>query len=326
MLAQIHREQMNISYSTNHMIYDLIEERTKCNNKLFDRNIQFQIDRWGRINTTFSIMKKYINLSMISHFDNSNPIEHYFDSVEIVEHRIKIFDNLNSTIIKIIWELFDRYKQNRIDCVTKICEQLIDWYNGEDTNILTNIQIIAYIMFINTLELFHIRILEQLISLKNKVGENPDAIFILGEYFSLDVESFDIMFNHTNCDLREFFKNEYCSHSIVCVITDMISVYDPEGITDLIEESIKRLGKTIEHRREYLQIKQKYPIQSMTDDTYCIFHCVEFILQTSKIDWTKQSIDKWIILSDQSNKKITFNLVVDRIHNLIMQKTENILL
>lgn len=127
-------------------------------------------------------------------------------------------------------------------------------------------------------------------------------------------------------EIKSYHKDDYPAHSTIHIITnDCIYSYDPDKEETIDENTdsssdddtteqidpITRFAHIL--FLKHIEIDSEYSIQSLTEDTYCIFHCIWFIIRLIDIadcKLTSDNIDKISDYIDQINKITNFDSVM----------------
>lgn len=297
----IHEIHMEISYDQNHCIYQYIENIINSSCFKFDRQNIMTINKFKRFDTGLQIINNNINLSYIDMKSISNDekilllfnkCDRTYLNQQIESDRENSSKGFTDENLLIIHDMFNEYEYN----VSMGIDTTIKWIMNKyfsvkyilqsqknkisSTNIINEIIMTIYVL--GLMEWFHIMIFNY--NFNNLNGNNK---IILCEI--LDIE-LNLLMDYDIGSLNTFLKNEYCSHSVVYIFEDAnLYVFDPD-----LDESTKvdkdlinvydRLCFILNKKNKTLDIILKNPIQSLLDDNYCIFHCIEFMLNLANFN------------------------------------------
>lgn len=235
--------------------------------------------------------------------------------VLIKEYEDYVLDNYpyfvssQTQISRICEWVFDKYEKLRILYESDDSSQRHDSKTGELLVTDVNVEFISTLLFLGTLEWFHLMIIGMMVDrLRSESGDR--CILIPGEETTIEHEHMAI---YSMQDIRDFFSIEYSSHATVYVVNkQQISIFDPDGDdkknrNDADEEKysvlVDKLCLVLE--KEYVPIDLHPSIQTLTDDQYCIFHCIAFILRLIEMiddDYSTESFHRFIKYVDDVNK------------------------
>lgn len=202
--------------------------------------------------------------------------------------------------------LRDLYKStDQIDCKN----ELLDPGVTDETS-----EFISLMVFLGLIEWFHLLVIKMTVMTERENNDNK-CLIVLGEETVIEYEHMTSYSIHV---IVEFFTSQYNSHSIVYLISDKyISVYDPDVDKGKIATQIDQLcGVTF---TQYLSIELIPSIQSLTDDQYCIFHSINFILRLVEMideEITPEKISNFMKYIQQLNKITNFRDVCTFIKTL----------
>lgn len=201
-----------------------------------------------------------------------------------------------------------------------------------------NSTFISMMLFLGMLEWFHLLIIRMMID-NLKETTNNRCLLISGEDTTIEYEHMDA---YSLQDIRMFFTSEYSSHATIYLIDNHhISMFDPDrddkknycsNDNDFLDHTpnempIDKLSLVLE--KEYVPMDINPSIQTLTDDQYCIFHCIDFILKIIEMiddDYSIQSLEKFTKYINGINKimKIsdvrTFVKTLDAKANFFIEK------
>ena len=173
-----------------------------------------------------------------------------------------------------------------------------------------NIEFAGMSLFLGTLEWFHILVIRMMVDeLKSGPDNGDKCALILGEETIIEHE---YMSSYSMSEIREFFSSEYKSHATVYLIDNHhISIFDPDAddvkynddSDDKIPDAlIDKLCLFL--KKGYVPIDLYPSIQTLTNDQYCIFHCINFILQIIEmVDvYSIEKLMKFMKYVDDTNK------------------------
>lgn len=311
-ILQIHEIHMKVSYQNDHHIYRYIEsELNKCGYG-YNRKHMIQINRYHRFDQSLCIIRGYLYddpqkfIKLLEQYVDIEAIRAHDIGNEISEKEINEKEK-RAHITKYI-KLYEEKKKG-----TKI--QIIEWIIGlyGELKINKNINISHLLYFLGTLEWFHLAIIKYMFSTYNE-----EKIFIIGE--SQDFDPWDLH-NYNYNDLNEFVTSEYCSHTIVYMFMGKYMItYDPDYQAydnELVQ--FNKLCKILEKKYMSVIPDQYIPIQDITDDHYCIFHCFWFIQRIVQMHIDHQSIVDFMEYIKRINKKTKKSDVYFFINDLNMR-------
>lgn len=290
LLSQIHDIHMKVSYNHDHPIHKYIENELNSKGYGYDRKYIISINKHNQIDQSLSIIKgclytdpkKFIRL-----------LEKHVDINIVKKYNINL-PNHNNEI-----EQYMNIYQQKVNNSSKI--QIIEWiinlYEGirNQKNDKSNISYLIY--FLGTIEWFHLAIVRLMLYKHNK-----NMIFVMGEY-----QDFDLLEDkYTYCDFLKFINSEYCSHSIVLTFTEKYLIpYDPDYDQSVNVSEYRHFDKICEvlGKKTMQVIPDQYvPIQDITDDHYCIFHCFWFIERIVQMNIVEKNFNKFMDYMKHINK------------------------
>jgi hypothetical protein len=293
MLNNIHNVHMGVSYDLEHVIHKYVEYRVGSS-KHFSYNKKFiitlnQFSKYDMsihfLNSTiFPTKEEFVsNLHYFDYFNNTNN-----NSFKILQPSLLnslndsenlVMNKFDQTTKDMVCEYIKEYEKflkcgdHFIVClwIYSLYEQLRAMYLTEnETNKVKRFVSIMY--FVGLLEWFHLLVIKILYC---TLFNEKKSVIMFGECLLIELDN---LTNFSMSDIRTFFSCEYCSHSELYIIDcDRIMVYDPDDGSDNDIVSINRLCSFLE--KEYISISLNKSIQSITDDQYCIFHCMNFLLK-----------------------------------------------
>jgi hypothetical protein len=196
--------------------------------------------------------------------------------------------------------------------------------------------------FLSNLEWFHMLVTYVMCKdiFSATKSTNPDKYAVIfGERNMIEYEFIN---TYTLTELKNLFSSEYISHSILYIVgNDLIYMYDPDESddeeldpTDAIAYILDFKKNTTQNENKIegqtkmqqdIQLVQLCPVQSLTDDQYCIFHCIWFLLRligTFDGEMTLEKFSKFIEHINKINKKTT----IKDVRYFIMELYETALL
>jgi hypothetical protein len=167
--------------------------------------------------------------------------------------------------------------------------------------------IIGVYHFLSQLEWFHMVMTtflcrDTLKKIKDTESLKKYAV-IFGERNLIEYEFID---TYSIDEIRDLFSSCYASHTTLYLIgKDLIYMFDPDESDEEID-SIDALSYMFDI--EKLNIEFHNPIQSVTDDQYCVFHCIMFVLKLIDVlsdRISQKNLIKFINYVDKSNVNTT---------------------
>jgi len=172
-----------------------------------------------------------------------------------------------------------------------------------------NVIFISTLLFLGTLEWFHLLVIRMMVDQQRKSSNNR-CLLISGEETEIEYE-YMCMFSMQ--EIKDFFTSEYNSHATVYLVhRDHITMFDPDEDNkknrndfDALKYDvlIDKLCTVLE--KEYIPMNLYPSIQTLTDDQYCIFYCVDFILKILEMiddDYSAKSLKKFMEFMKNINK------------------------
>lgn len=201
---------------------------------------------------------------------------HYYDAIY---NNFKIHNDKQ----KITLELFD------------FCSNYCNLKNQDD---FLKYKIMALLMFIGLNEWFSGNIYIMLLS----VHKSSAPTFLIGEMVSIDVNKLENI-----DDVVNFIKEEYNSHAVTIIFTNSFVTLIDSDYDKSCREYYTKLNQIARHLNiKCKKIKLLNPVQNITDDNYCIFHCLFIILNLSNISHLNfKKIKHSIMRCDKNNIDIT---------------------
>ena len=199
-------------------------------------------------------LNKSINLSICKPY-NTNEIR--MNIKLCYDHNKTMLDcPINKNIDNMILDLINEYtefvksvyimKLNNISFkICKIClwvyekyELLKNIYNNDNEN--TNIMFTSLIIFLGMIEWFHLLLIKIMIDkMQNENCKNNNTCLIIhGEESLIEIEYMSL---YSSKEIRDFYSNEYCSHSTVYLIDN--NNYFSLGQPRTFEENIDIMSK-----------------------------------------------------------------------------------
>jgi hypothetical protein len=185
-----------------------------------------------------------------------------------------------------------------------------DIFKFENTPQINSI-FVGVMCFLGTIEWFHLLVIRMMIDnlCSKMLNQSKKCMIIMGEEVEIELEKLN---NYSFQDTKEFYLNEYCSHSNVYLIDNQhITIFnsDVHANDDIHKILIDKICLII--GKKYISTSQLVkPIQTITNDQYCIIHCMNFILKMIEMIDNKYSTNnllKFMQYIDSVNKitKIT---------------------
>lgn len=198
--------------------------------------------------------------------------------------------------------------------------------------------------FLSNLEWFHM--LVTLILYDEHIGSknmSQKYSLVFGE---INMIEYEYIHTYSLFELKTLFTHDYMSHSVLYVIgKDILYVYDPDDLSDSDDDKFNSLDSLNyildfssiifpDYNHDLIIDKLKYAqicnecitksIQTITNDQYCIFHCIWFVLRL--IDSLSHRMNQKNFIHflkhiDKLNKMTTINDVRFFIHNLKEKST-----
>lgn len=321
---------MDISYNHNNKIYRYIEAVINSSPRFkFNRKNVISINKFKRFDIGLQILTGLQNVQNsvdLSNIQINEKLLSMYDQCDkkyllrqIVNDERKLFRGFSVKENRLIYEMIDEYECVRkfgfirtIEWIFHNYSMIIDCIHTQ-SKIDTIKQIIVPFYVLGSLEWFHITIII------NNVNANYDSNFtslILCDIY--DIET-DLLVDYTIDDLKDFLKNEYCSHSVVFIIDNVnLYVYDSDRSDEIEDDNslmnaYNRLTYMLDRTNRSLDIVLKDPVQTLTNDNYCIFHCIEFMMKLSMTNTF--DIIEFMHFIEAHNKHKT----IKKIHKFIMR-------
>jgi len=331
-IKDIHELHMELSYNPDHDMYKYLENETKKKNIGYKRQFVIATNQTMNIDLGIYLIKgllypnrdefikkiKLVNPKIIKKIIDdsiSNIIQKVsenksIDSNDSILHKSEpltnvkeICDKKNMTLIlcelkqKYIQKISKYIKDNDIDgLILWIYDQYANLKNIYHNKIIDKDGKLrdAYIseyLFFGTIEWFHL-LLTKIMYDDLVNNSNFEWLIINGEIQFIDTE---IMSAYSLNEFFEFITSEYNSHAILYLINTIhntMSIYDPDNDIDHTDKKENNLLSEILGKTIY-KINIDPSVQSMTDDPYCIFHCIWFIIRfIDVIPSNNKDIDK----------------------------------
>lgn len=275
-LAKIHEIHMGVSYQNDHPIHKYCEKELNCAGYGYNRKHIISFNKQNQFDQSLSIIKGYLYndskkfIKVIERYVNITDIKNYNISNEVENNEIKQY-----------MKQYQQYRGQKI----QIIEWIINLYEKVKKRDTTNMNISHLLYFLGTIEWFHLAIIKYMFSTYAK-----KKIFIMGEY-----QDFDLLEDGlNNNDLFELIDSEYSSHSIVFMFTKYHAiVYDPDHV-DNDSSQYNKLCKILNKKLMQIIPNQYVPVQEITDDQYCIFHCFWFIYRIVQMNIDDNNITKFM--------------------------------
>lgn len=321
----IYKTHMEISFNHNHNIYNYITNTVKKNNNCFDNNFQICINSFGRYSYGLAIMKRltydeYIDLIDIINNNkliDFNKIKRWgYSILDIIENdKIENFTNNYKKFLQRLYLSFSillKYCKNKNN-YTELFLWIFKNYKRIYNKNLNSSEFLVYYYFLESLELFHLTLIK---ASYKKLSKNCNTLFVIGDNLYIE---YDDLLKYTSKELYDFFDHEVYSHSTLYIFNNNnFTLYDPDY--DLTtENNIDKLKNYLELNR-YIPIKLNKSIQSITDDWFCIFHCIRFILLINKfnININSNLFSKFIKKFEEFQKKQNRKSITYWIYKLVI--------
>jgi hypothetical protein len=283
-MQNIHDTHMEVSYNQDHPIHIYIEDYVnQSQNFVIDRTFIISINRFDRYDMSLCFLKNQIYQTKESFIDS---FKHYclkesniqYNHVNEIYRMIEndkqyLIKHFNQSIIDIIESLVKLYEgivnQSNINIFEWIYRLYDELKNIKNDDGGIN-KYIGTLYFLGLQEWFHLSVIDRLYNRINKKTNNICTI-VWGEENAIELENLSDL---TIDEIMNHMNHEYCSHSILYMIDkNNISIYDPDY--DYQNPSIE--GK--EKRLCNFMSKKYLSFQSITDDQYCVFHCIDFLFK-----------------------------------------------
>lgn len=320
MLSKIHKIHMDISYNNNNEMFKNIGKYVAINGAHFINNFCISFNKKNNFDLTFEFAKNKILHKYVTEFVNSNINESLCMSspcdVIIKHHKNEL---INSHLCKFLEEYNEQlylYKSNKNTwemmyyVYWKFIYPLYEWYNS--CNTINDIYYLcALIEFVSRIEWFHFNV--HVIIVKKLMIETEKNMYMFGNINQVIMH--DLYLLHENDELKSFIKEEIPSHCIAFIVRkNKCTMYDPDNTAKKIKIQIKKLLVYINLNIEFEFINVEHPIQTITDDNYCIFHCIFMIFDM--IQLKKDTLNDHIKRCNKQNISMTISDVRDKIIEL----------
>lgn len=329
-LKHIHKIHMGVSYDCNYCIHRYVEHIVNSTSSCFkfDRKSIFSINCFKRFDMSFQIINSNLDLKFIKNIFSKieNESIHTLFNLCTKQHLLMLLsldipnnNEFNAYVNDIINE-YDNIKcdiKNKVNWIIDKYSIIIDIFNHNiKHNIIHNTKyIICIIYFLGMLEWFHFAIIDYYCS-----QSHSNSLLILGEIIDMDyVPLIDYDFD----ELYEFLREEYCSHTIVFIIDrNMLFIYDSDydSAFDCINNDMyDRLCNVIHKSNKIPEfILNKSSIQSLTDDQYCIFYCINFILKLAMhmTDWKDYTYENLQYFTKNLDERIDMHRFIMRLDHV----------
>lgn len=298
-MQNIHDTHMKVSYDQNHPIHIYVEDCiNQSQNFVMDRTLTISMNRFNRYDMSLCFLKNQIYKTKESFLDslenhyflkNTNiSFDHIDDLYTTIENdKQYLTKQFNPLVIDVIETLIKSYERiiNCSNSFVSLCQWIYYLYdelknikalkdhgNMEDDK---KNKYIGTLYFLGLHEWFHLLVIEVLYCSIDKKTNNVCTI-IWGEENMIELENLmDLSIN----EILTYLDCEYSSHSTLYMIDqNNILIYNPDDCDDPFFETKKdKLCKILS--KKYLLIRSIQSIQSVTDDQYCVFHCIDFVLR-----------------------------------------------
>jgi hypothetical protein len=310
---------MDVSYDQDHPIYKYIE---RCANKSksfkFDRKCTISINRFQRYDMSTQLLKKTIFPSKESFFEqfqksilDQDLVKFLLDSIQMsTDAHMNVSDSYDGDVIEMSNHL-NKQTDIRVRELIKQYEGCVrDDHDESDPNPISNTEeyipselnviFISTLLFLGTLEWFHLLVIRMMVDQQRESSDNR-CLLISGEETEIEYE-YMCMFSMQ--EIKDFFTSEYNSHATVYLIhRDHITMFDPDEDNKKDDILIDKLCTVLE--KEYIHMNLCPSIQTLTDDQYCIFYCIDFILKILEMiddDYSAGSLKKFMEYMKNINK------------------------
>jgi hypothetical protein len=329
-ITNAHNFHMELSYDTNHVIYKHLEKSLSKKNILFNRHYTISMNIFGRYDLSLFLLKGYIFADKEKFLQLLKNVKRKFIINQIKKNIHNCITNDMSvmskclpsdvnTAVNNLCELYElKLKLFNDDCdlvsfafwIYQLYDDLKNWYikcDSRDSN-FNNSKLIAKLYFLGTLEWFHLMIIQMLLN------ETANCIMILGENNNIEIEN---LTNMSSYELKIYIASEYNSHSVLYIKTNnFISMYDPDHCNES-DDNIHMLCNLLNTRYQSIQINNT--VQSITDDQYCIFHCIWFMSMIAKYKVTKLNLKKIMDYHNKLNNTTLKSTVLYLINDMLLK-------
>ncbi len=327
MISTIHKIHMDISYNYNNLLFNKIGRYATTNNSNFIHNIIICFNKKINFDLTFEFMKNKMLYKYLTEFANSDTYKqidlHCPTDIIIKEHKNDCINKHLYNFVEIYNKILELNDKNIWQIMYSIywifIHPLVHWFNSNELNMDIN-YLSALIHFVSHIKWFHFNM--HVILIKKILNETSNEIIIMGNINH--VVTHHLYTLHKTDELKCFIKEEIPSHSIAIIIKNAkCFIYDPDYINRDITSQIKKLLLSVNSNIKYKHIKLTNPIQSITDDNYCIFHCIFLILDAIKMN--DETLEQHIKYLDKQNKDATIGDIRKKIINeLVIERSETI--
>lgn len=353
-IKYIHDVHMDISYNTDHPIYHHLTQcvRTRKGSR-FLPDVVIPTNKYGRVDFTQQIITKKINITDLNTCklddDTLGAVQHAFSRCtkdrltellsadkeifeesesDLDEESLQYVDRFYSTVSRLIEDYgnlltIDHSLTNIVSSVVDMCNIIM--FDNDRTCQKDPIILLSTIYFLGMLEWFHLLILRSLIN-SRRTEETLDVFLMIGDAIDTDPQ---LLCNDDLASIGDFYLSEYCSHSIVYVVSPKnMFVFDPDQNkctykTDVQYAAHTKIANTLGVTNITYDVMPKVGVQSITDDQYCVFHCINFIFKYTEFLNNVQgdsneieTVRRFMSCVEKQNKKQTTRSVRDMIVNL----------
>ena len=345
-ISSIYSKIIELTYSDDDVLFSDIENdiQIKTGYKAFDSNMLITFNRFNRLDTTLPLIRNQLTIPNLDHVNDEyvsskrNLFNYIINSKKIIDEidqdlRIMI---LNMSCLKSVESNIQYLKEMRREVIDKALMHLdnietngridivkLNSYSKTIVRYLSNnfelsLETFCDVWAISVMTPIHSWIIDVMIlnNKKNndKIDEKP--IYVMGEYDKTEIEL--VIFDDMIDNKLEYLRNDYQSHSMLFVLNnEYVYILDSDD-NDPLNGSDKFLGRSV------IPSKINPPIQSVTDDIYCIFHTIFGIIDLSTFqesnDTAHSIIRKFESYQNSINgldPKIVSSLIVNRISNLL---------
>ena len=310
-MQNIHDIHMKVSYDQNHPIHIYVEDYVnQSQNFVLDRTLTISINRFARYDMSLCFFNnqiyqtKELFVDSFNHYffkENNTPCDKPYQDINdlyvIIENDQPLLTKpFDISVLDIVASLIKSYEEIINSSNSNIFETLCLWiyhlYDGlKNIKSVENVEgdenvegvenaeknkCIGTLYFLGLLEWFHLLVIDTLYCQINK-KTNDVCTIVWSEENMIELENLsDLSID----EIRNYLICEYSSHSTLYMIDqNNISIYNPDDDYNYGNDNlpVERLCKFMS--KKYLLIESDESIQSIIDDQYCIFHCVNFLLR-----------------------------------------------
>lgn len=236
--------------------------------------------------------------------------------------------------INIVMKLINKYDQN--DNISDIINYLINIYCDlitlfiRETEFFDAVLFSAQLYFVGLIEWFHLIIFRHILINQSELlfgtniflqnnNNNGECLIFFGQFIQIDTSA---MCEYSRNDIKKFLTKEYPSHSTVNMFGSFknhnqidgknpcsMVLFDPDHETDFDKSNqmYDRFAEFMNIQNCSKYFKPNMSIQKITDDIYCIFHCIKTILMFTESyeSFTIDNVKNMFMKISVDNKKIT---------------------